>query len=877
MTLKKLGITALVLAVPLGLWFGWCSHSTAPSDGSAAQEVSPQAGAAGKPWQGPIGRMPSRATEHRRLRLAGQVIGMNGAGVAGAEVSLSGASPRTVRSAADGTFTFEDVDAGESVIRATAGDLTGGPVPVHAPGDPVLIRLDLGAALVVHVVEGSGRPVADAEVGLVDDPSRLVRTDAAGLAALSGVPAGTVGVTVSGAGYATSEVTAGAAPGMKVELTVTLRQGYAVSGAVIDGAGRPVAGAQVGVRGGLGGIGIRGARAVTDAEGRFTVAALGAGTHTLVASDGEHAPTEAAPVTITDQPIAGVRITLKEGGVIDGQVTQADAAPVRAATVRVVGGGPSPVRELRTDEQGRFSARGLPSGLVQLQAESDGATSDVMDVDLASTADRPEVRLVLDAAGSIAGVVVDSQGHPVAGAQVTAYPDAADDASRPSGISRAAPATTDRGGAFQIRGLHPGNYRLFATGAPGLRNPVDRGIAAAAGDSNVRIALVAGGALRGSLRSSKDGASPAHAELQLGQRAPVSITGGTIDLPNIPPGTYDVAIRGAEFAELVRHGVAIRDGQTTDLGTIELSAGRILVGTVVDGRGAPVEGARIQLTASSVLAGAGARTTEDLPGAPGTTSDHDGQFTLRGVPAAAASVSALHPRRGRSIAQAIAADTADPAPVVLVLRGFGSVTGTVAAPDPSQARTVITMMPRDNPGQPRGTRAADDGSFRFAEVPEGPYTVSATQTQSGSMRTANATVDVVAGAETQVALDFPRGPVTLSVQVEPPPGGTAAGATVFLLRGGVAMSTEAELMQITAGGRLAGMKPWHADGEPLRFEELTPGSYSVCAVATRAFPSTGGTTRSADRAASPVACRRIEVAAAPGEQIVSCPLTAADP
>src|SRR5262249_41204279 len=158
------------------------------------------------------------------------------------------ASLKRVRSAADGTFSFEDVDAGESVIRATAGDLTGGPVPVRAPGDPVLVRLDLGAALVVHVVEDSGKPVPDAEVGLLDDPSRFVRTDGAGLAALSGVPAGNVGVTVSGAGHATSEVTAGAAPGMKVELTVILRQGYAVSGAVIDGGGRPVAGAQVGVR-----------------------------------------------------------------------------------------------------------------------------------------------------------------------------------------------------------------------------------------------------------------------------------------------------------------------------------------------------------------------------------------------------------------------------------------------------------------------------------------------------------------------------------------------------------------------------------------------------------------------------------------------------
>lgn len=857
MNRKSWSFKVLVLAVPLGLWFGWRSHSTSPGEGSApAEEVRSRTSAAGAPWRGPIGRLPSNAAEHRRLRLAGQVMGMDGAGVGGAQVSLSGASPKTVVSAADGTFTFEDLDAAEYVIRATAGDLTGEPVPVRAPGDPVLVRLNLGAALVVHVVDEGGKPVVDAEVGLLDDQPRIVRTDGAGLATLRGVRAGNVGITVSGAGYATSEVTADAAPGIRVELTVTLRQGYAVSGSVIDGGGRRVAGAQVGVRGGLGGVGIRGAQTVTDAEGRFTVAALGAGTHTLVATDGEHAPTEAAPVTITDRSIVGVTITLKDGGVIDGLVTRSDSAPARAATVRIIGRGASSVRELRTDEQGRFQARGLPRGFVQLQAESDGGASDVMDVDLGGAADRTEVRLVLDTTDSIAGVVVDSQDHPVAGVQVNAYPDAAEEASRPYGISRAALATTDRGGGFSIRGLHAGNYRLFATGAPGLRNPIDRGVAAAAGDSNVRIALVAGGALRGSLRLSKDGASPTHAELQLGQRSPMAIAGGTIDLGDIPPGTYDLSIRGAEFAELVTRGVVVRGGQTTDLGTIELSAGRTLVGKVVDGRGAPVEGARIELGGSSQV----------------TMSDHDGQFTLRGLPAAATSVAALHQGRGRSIAQAIAEGTADPAPVVLVLRGFGSVAGTITTPDPPQAHTMITMMPKGDPGQLRGARAADDGSFRFAEVAEGQYLVSAIQTQSGSTRIANATIEIAAGAETKVALDFPRGPITLSVQVEPPRGGAAAGATVFLFRGGVAASTMTELMQVTTGGKLAGMKPWRADGESPTFEELTPDSYSVCAVAAGGSFTTSGTTRPADRPTGLVACRQVDVLAAPSEQTVSCQL-----
>jgi len=255
-----------------------------------------------------------------------------------------------------------------------------------------------------------------------------------------------------------------------------------------------------------------------------------------------------------------------------------------------------------------------------------------------------------------------------------------------------------------------------------------------------------------------------------------------------------------------------------------------------------VEGARIELGGSSQA----------------TMSDRDGQFTLRGLPAAAASVAARDRERGGSTAQAIAEGSADPAPVVLVLHGFGAVSGTVATPDPEEARTMITMMPKDGQGPPLSAHVADDGSFRFAEVPEGEYGVSAFQTQLGSTRIASAIAAVAAGAETQVALDFPRGPINLSVQIEPPRG-TAAGAIVFLFRGGVAASTMTELKQVAAGGKLAGMKPWRADGEPPTFEGLTPDSYSVCAGAA------GGST-------SRVACRQVDVVAAAREQTVSCQL-----
>lgn len=770
------------------------------------------------------------------LQLSGQVISEDGAGVAGAQISLSGA--QTVSAGADGRFVFPDVDAIQYVLRATAGALTSGPVPARAPG-PILIRVEPGGTLAVHVVTDGGVPLPGAEVGL-DDTTAIAKTDATGTATLPAVH-GSARVAVSSPGYATSERLVEAPPGKTAELTVALRRGYAVSGVVVDAAHHPVSGARVGAREGLAGGGLRGAEATTDGEGRFTVPALAAGPHTLVASDGEHAPTEAAPITIADAPVTGVTIALGAGYVLAGEVLGADATPAPGATVRVVGRGPAFVRELRSDARGRFEARGLPRGFLQLQAESDDATSDVVDVDLASADDRSEVRLVLDAAASIGGTVVDARGAPVAGAQVTAFPDAADDADQPYGVVRAAPATSDRDGGFALRGLRAGRYRLLATAA-GLRSPGERGVTAAAGDQHVRIALASGGGLRGRLRLSKTGEAPARAELQLGDRAPVTVSHGAIDVARIPPGTYDAVLRGPDFAERVTRGVIIQSGQVTELGAIELTAGRTLTGKVVDLRGAPVAGAEVQLQS-------GGRATTGA----------DGQFQLAGVPTEATSVAATA-SRGRSNAQAIEAGPAAPAPIVLVLRALGSVAGTINVRG-AQAPITVALISADDPGHPISARASDEGTFRFAAVPEGAYAVSAVHMQAAAMRTANTRIDVAAGAETRVALEFPHGAITLAVQVA-----GAAAANVFLFRGGVAAATERELQQAAASGKLAGMQPWRPDGDAPTFEALTPDVYSVCAVAARA--ATPGP-RSPDGA---VACRRVDVLPAPSEQTVTCAL-----
>ena len=93
-------------------------------------------------------------------------------------------------------------------------------------------------------------------------------------------------------------------PGATGRLTVTLHKGFAVSGRVLDEGGKPIAKARVTATNGAWTdwteSDLEHDGATTNDKGQFTIPALAAGTGSLLAVDGEHAPGKSAPVTIAD-------------------------------------------------------------------------------------------------------------------------------------------------------------------------------------------------------------------------------------------------------------------------------------------------------------------------------------------------------------------------------------------------------------------------------------------------------------------------------------------------------------------------------------------------------------------------------------------------
>lgn len=895
MNRKLAGALAALVLVAIAIWF--FALRNRGGDEKPAPEPQANAGSAVAPKPAakstddtppPSGMAPRWALDvdpEGPLRLEGQVVDEDGDGVGDAEVWLSSVPPRSTKTEQDGSFAFDKLVGREYGLRAVAGDKVGGPVQykLTETSDPVVIRLAESAKLVVTVITGDDKPVEGAEVRVAGMGERSARTVADGTATLKPVHPGWIAVQVTADGYAPGHgFTQIGAGGVTGTLKVRLHKGVSVSGRVIDEGGAPIAKARVTVAGMWDVLPGAESPVVTDAKGQFTFPAVAPGSHTLVATDGVHAPARSAPVTVGERPVRDITITMRQGGTLAGTVVDDLGKPVPFATVRVAGDGPNmwmiDARQTISDRAGHFEITGLERTKLKARAESDAAASSIASVDLSTNPEKKDLRLVLDVKGTIAGVVVDETNEPLAEIQVNAFPDILG-GNTPEAISLAgmSSSTTDGDGRFTIRGLPEGEYRLRASRSAGGRYDWgQQGTPAKTGDKDVRITLPANGSIVGKLQL-EGGNAPKLANVQVGyQPAVPSDKDGAFKLPELAPGKYDLHVRGPEFAAFVQRDVEVKPGQPTDVGTLTLVRGRKLVGRVIDAAGNAVPGAKVK-TGDMLFSMQGAEdqmeTWEEMYGMRTGVTDQDGRFTLIGIAKKATNVLAEHPTRGRSDAGAIPPGTEDPPPITLTLRGFGTITGKVTSKGQPVGGASVTDTPKGGGAQVRMVQTAPDGTFTLTKISEGTHVVSAMQ-QSGfgmSLKSTSTTVQVRAGKETTVNIDIPVGSLALTVQVKPQAGAKVDSAQVFLFRGVVAVANAKQLTDGFLAGGVQGMKFWFGADKPApEFDELVAGDYSVCTI-----PITGdlSDTQFAQRLqehmeALKVYCKQVKLTPSPQKQTV---------
>ena len=420
-----------------------------------------------------------------------------------------------------GRFAFADLAPGRYLLEASATgyaktSLPGVEVPESAsPVDLGKVELAPGAAIIGRVVDGSGQPIASAEVFAITgeeaafpllrwtlvDREPVTTTAADGGFVVAGQRAGervTVGARRSG--YAVASAAGVVAPNDE-PVVITLREASDIRGKVVDGRGDPVPGARVGaqVERSGGGMSFSGSLGMAAAgpDGRFELEDVEPGTIRLtVDAEGYLQLVRGGVEVPPGRDLENVELALQAGAVVEGVVTAPDGSPAIGARVGVLEEGqPGPMMRvwfagIEADGDGRYRLSGVEPGRRTIAAQLEGFERGVAELEVVPGDNRLDLRL--GAGQAVSGRVTGPRGEPIARAAVRLAPPGERWWSRHG-------ATTDEAGGFTLEGIPDGTYEAIASHPEHAESVAEVNVAGASVTGLV-LELGAAGAVVGELR-----------------------------------------------------------------------------------------------------------------------------------------------------------------------------------------------------------------------------------------------------------------------------------------------------------------------------------------------------------------------------------------
>lgn len=410
-------------------------------------------------------------TVYRLASMAGRVVDAGGKAVPSATVRVERArgprrfDTRGMSGATDaqGRFTLR-VPPGEVVLRADAG-LRGAALSpplyvrsgAHVTG--VTIRVGQGLSLTGRVVGPGNQRVSGGQVLLRDELGvRKLPCDTDGNFAAGGLTPGAKLLQAAAPDFSPSQATQILlGPGNPVHLVLQLTSSKGVGGQVVDEGGEPLGGVVVTVR--PGGAASRVAhlqepqKQSTTADGRFMFTQVPHAPLVLTARGAGN--TSASRSGVSPGTYDNVLQLQSTGGIV-GQVTDGQkGTPVRDFTVAVTAarGTGNPYGALPrvrvASPSGAYSVQDLVAGTYSLTVTAPGyGPTDKRRVSVVA-GHNAQVNVVLDSAGTVAGVTVDPRGVGVPGAAVRLDTGWFGDA-----------AVTDAKGRFELRNVARGRRSL---------------------------------------------------------------------------------------------------------------------------------------------------------------------------------------------------------------------------------------------------------------------------------------------------------------------------------------------------------------------------------------------------------------------------------
>jgi len=659
--------------------------------------------------------LPSQAvliTLRRTAAMSGKVLGEDGIAVPDARVTLAGSGvwPARVLSAdRAGDFVFANVPDGVYELRAEHGDRVSAPLEGVSvqPGSHAKIDLVLapGASLRGRVrAAASGAPLR-AEVRVVEEAlsgrERTVHSQADGSFEVPGLRVLPHRVTLQSPGYVAEQ--RWLTPGTTA--TIELLRGAAASGKVVDSDGRPVARADIEVKG----------RSVTGQAVQ------------MVGPIQEAAPLADA----STRTVAGS----DNLGVTTGAVPRVPVMPT--------GSGSSGELGFHSDERGEFRIDGLPPGQFTLSARKPGMSAGRSpQLQLRAGATVSDIVITLPAGVSLRGRVVDARGDNVAHVRVDLV----------SGSDLPRSTTTSADGSFVFESAR-GDCTLWARpfGAPAAKLT---GNAQELAKRDLLMTLASNvdrlhGRVSDATGQPIETASVRLEALKSHGYAPTVLTGedGTFDFHALPPPPYTLSVEHPDYSPSRKQTIE----NTRESVEIRLQRGATLRGVITDAVSRlPLSAAEVSFTSTGLMRAA--RTIRD------------GSFELSHLPEGPYQL-----RVSAETYVPVTQDgqlATDSAPLRIELMHAASVSGEVVD---SLGRTVWNAQVTfgATPDWSRATRTDHAGRFRLQGVPEGDHVLharhGALQAASGNA------VRVVEGEDTPGAVIRLPGVVEEEVEDDAPP------------------------------------------------------------------------------------------------------------
>lgn len=518
------------------------------------------------------------------------------------------------------------------------------------------------------------------------------------------------------------------------------RTGVAVSGWVEDGAGQPVAGAQVALVPESGDD--EGAEALTEADGRFVLTGLAAGEYALGASKEDYfSEVSATRLVVGDLDLDDLRIRLGRGLTLRGRLLGLEEQDL--PLVQVLAHGQPETRPGAVGTSGDYQVTGLAPGYWRVKALVPGSGRQAEGF-ITLEKGQADAELDLDLKqGHLLTGRVEHHGQPLAGALVAIF-------SYALGLSNYTETAGD--GTFRLDNLASSSYELkVAAPGRGLSHTEELVV-----DADREIVLqLAGSALVGRVASEVDAQPIARASLRLERlglprslgagelpRLASTDSGGYFRFPELPDGSYRLTAAAPAHAARVEE-IEISASTNEQVRELALSANQgLTLGVALESGDTPrqVTAAVMGLDGQPLLVGS---FVLDTPGRLELSSVPEGTWDLLLLQVGGSALRALRAQAPGDLGTVVLARGGAVSVAVAELAGDGTPAGATLVGPNGQP-----LLRLDAGGRIGSLVSLERGHARLDSVPAGSWAVEVVTADGRRWRWQ---AEVVAGAVTLLA------------------------------------------------------------------------------------------------------------------------------